>query len=129
MPTPPGPWRGVNRPMNSVAQAIARIRARQAAPSVAPKPNAANPKASSKPKRTPGTPTPRAKARANRNANNPARVTELLTPRQINRETSAAVRLKYQPQEKIIAGQQRVSGQEQQNITDWFQQYKTAVAQ
>lgn len=67
------------------------------------------------------------KPKADPRANDPGAITDPLTPKRLDQETSAAVRLKYKPQETAIAGQQRVSTAEQGNITNWFQQYQDAV--
>src|SRR6266536_1638234 len=70
---------------------------------------------------------PKAQHKTNVAANDPNTLLAALTPNTLDANTQAAVRQKYQPQEDILAGQQRVSGQQQQNITDWFQQYRDAI--
>jgi hypothetical protein len=61
-------------------------------------------------------------------ANAPERLTEPLTPRGLQSELQAAETLQFQPEQRAIEGQRRISEQMGRNIPAWYANYQNAVA-
>ena len=68
-------------------------------------------------------------AKKNRNRNGRIRsVVEPFSPRQINRETNARVRLEFGDVGRALQGDLRANAQSQRNTNAWFQQYQNTMA-
>ena len=59
--------------------------------------------------------------------NDPARITQPLTPKLLARETEAATKLQFGDQEREIQGEQRASDLHNQRIGGWFNEYQAKV--
>ena len=68
-------------------------------------------------------------SKRNRNRNGRIRsVVEPFSPRQINRETNARVRLEFGDVGRALQGDLRANAQSQRNTNAWFQQYQNTMA-
>ena len=59
--------------------------------------------------------------------NDPARITQPLTPKLLDREMEAATKLQFGDQEREIQGEQRASDLHSQRIGGWFNEYQAKI--
>ncbi len=59
--------------------------------------------------------------------NDPARITQPLTPKTLGREQESATRLKFGDEERAIQGEQRASDLQSSRIGGWFDEYQAKV--